>query len=127
MRRDAVMLCSSQVTPHSGAEVPPENSAGQVVCLVSHGQSNKIIKVGGSKKLEDVRRSLGKSEFGQLCDASFIIQMYNDRFECFVDLDNDTVVPDGAKLKLVVLDSPRTEAAEPYAFLLHYVSKCLCI
>lgn len=69
------MLCSSQVTPHSGAEVPPENSAGQVVCLVSHGQSNKIIKVGGSKKLEDVRRSLGKSEFGQLCDASFIIQV----------------------------------------------------
>lgn len=56
-----------------------------------------------------------------------IFQMYNDRFECFVDLDNDTVVPDGAKLKLVVLDSPRTEAAEPYAFLLHYVSKCLCI
>ncbi|KAH9378344.1 hypothetical protein HPB48_009933 [Haemaphysalis longicornis] len=68
------MSYSSQATSHAGAEVPPENSAGQVVCLVSHGQSNKIIKVRGSKKLEDVRKSFGKSEFGQLCDASFIHQ-----------------------------------------------------
>lgn len=42
-----------------------------------------------------------------------VFQMHNERFDCFVDLDDDTTVPDGAKINLIALASLEDTPTDP--------------
>ncbi|KAL1472746.1 hypothetical protein MTO96_039135 [Rhipicephalus appendiculatus] len=77
------------------------------LCLVSHGSSKKIVALKGSRKLADLQESLRTSGFAHLMTSNPLIQIYSERFKCFVDLD-DTTVNDGALINLVV--SPTTSS-----------------
>ncbi|XP_077535803.1 uncharacterized protein LOC144148084 [Haemaphysalis longicornis] len=42
-----------------------------------------------------------------------VFQMHNERFDCFVDLDDDTTVPDGARINLIALTSFEDTPTDP--------------
>ncbi|XP_070393516.1 uncharacterized protein [Dermacentor albipictus] len=86
--------------------------AEEAVCLVSHGLSKKVVKLAGARKLADLHESLRTGGFTHLMKGGdLLIQIFNHRFQCNVDMDESTRVHDGALINLVVSPS-NSEASE---------------
>lgn len=51
------------------------DTAAQAVCLVSYGQSKKIVRLTGSRKQADLRASLLGNHFALLSGKCFLIQV----------------------------------------------------
>nr|XP_054930922.1 uncharacterized protein LOC126538755 isoform X3 [Dermacentor andersoni] len=93
--------------------------AEEAVCLVSHGPSKKIVNLTGAWKLSDLHESPLTGGFAYLMTGNDLqIQIFNDRFQYYVDMGESTTVYDGAVINLVVSpsDSKASEAPKkPYA------------
>lgn len=87
--------CSGNMSSAPPSPQSPSIDA-QPVCPVSHGPSKKIVALTGPRKLADLQESLRKSGFAHLMTSNPLIQIYNERFQCFVDFDESTTVNDGA-------------------------------
>lgn len=104
-----------------------------ITCLVRHKQSNKTVAVGGLHQLDDVKLALQRSEhYKHLDPHNLLIQVFDDRFQDYVDLDNTTVLKEFSKLNIITLETPLdavvvSEAtAGPFQFLSFEPEELFC-
>ncbi|XP_037502399.1 uncharacterized protein LOC119376731 isoform X2 [Rhipicephalus sanguineus] len=88
------------------------NATDKAECLVSLGESKKVVQLTGARKEADLRTSLLQGHFANLTCERFLIQIYNARFGCFVDLDDETEIEDGARINLIICKNAEHQLAE---------------
>jgi len=66
--------------------------------LVEHGQSRKIVTVLENEKLKHaIKKSFGIN----IKDSDINMQVYNDEWKEYIDVDDEEQVPDRAKVRIV--------------------------
>ncbi|XP_064476250.1 uncharacterized protein LOC135390474 [Ornithodoros turicata] len=85
---------------------------GTVECLFMYKEHKKIIRVGGDRRINDVRDAFLRSELGSAVPpgSSLIIQLYSKKFSEYVDMEDSDLIEDLDKLNVVLKVSSHEEA-----------------
>lgn len=73
---------------------------GSVMCLILFKDRRKVVEVGGERRKDDVIAALRGTDFEEAAESARI-EVYNTRFDTFVDSAEDHVFYDGDKIKLM--------------------------